>query len=148
MGVRPSLVALLSRGDPAMYERMARLTEPAARRALTFCDLHGSVALSRTIPNIACFRLMRDLWSGLDQVVAGELGLLPERGPRHAVGLTEKAFRGALEEPCRMKIGLHWGGGPYVGQPVPGGQLDITAPGDEVNEVARVQDRAAPATPI
>lgn len=171
MGVRPSLVALLSRGDPDMYERMARLTEPAARRAaIMFCDLHGSVALSRRIPSITYFRLIRDLWSGLDQVVADERGVIGKhagdgasayfltedlgtpsacaaaalRAARRTHVLAEEAFRGTLEEPCRMRIGLHWGGGLYMGQLVPGGRLDISALGDEVNEAARVQECAGP----
>jgi class 3 adenylate cyclase len=45
-----------------------------------------------------------------------------------------------------MNIGLHWGGALYMGQLVPGGRLDVTALGDEVNECARIQDSARGAT--
>jgi class 3 adenylate cyclase len=41
-----------------------------------------------------------------------------------------------------MNVGLHWGGTLYVGQLVPGGRLDVTALGDEMNECARIQESA------
>jgi class 3 adenylate cyclase len=41
-----------------------------------------------------------------------------------------------------MKVGIHWGASLYMGQLVPGGRLDVTALGDEVNETARIQDSA------
>ncbi|MGI8774869.1 MAG: hypothetical protein ACR2KQ_07645 [Actinomycetota bacterium] len=47
-----------------------------------------------------------------------------------------------------MKVGLHWGGTLYMGQLVPGGRLEVTALGDEVNEAARVQQSAAPGTTL
>jgi class 3 adenylate cyclase len=43
-----------------------------------------------------------------------------------------------------MKVGLHWGASLYMGQLVPGGRLDVTALGDEVNEAARIQECAEP----
>jgi class 3 adenylate cyclase len=43
-----------------------------------------------------------------------------------------------------MRVGIHWGGSLYIGQLVPGGRLDVTALGDEVNECARIQESAAP----
>jgi class 3 adenylate cyclase len=45
-------------------------------------------------------------------------------------------------EDVRMNVGLHWGGGLYVGQIVTGGRLEVTALGDEVNECARIQQAA------
>jgi class 3 adenylate cyclase len=42
----------------------------------------------------------------------------------------------------RVNAGLHWGAGVYLGQLVPGGRLEVTALGDEVNECARIQECA------
>ena len=55
--------------------------------------------------------------------------------------VSEFDTEGALE--FSMNIGLHWGGTLYVGQLVPGGRLDVTALGDEMNECARIQESAA-----
>lgn len=41
-----------------------------------------------------------------------------------------------------VNAGLHWGPNLYMGQLVPGGRLDVTALGDEVNECARLQETA------
>jgi class 3 adenylate cyclase len=43
---------------------------------------------------------------------------------------------------CLINVGLHWGGGLYMGQLVTGGRLEVTAIGDEVNECARIQQSA------
>ena len=40
---------------------------------------------------------------------------------------------------------MHWGPNLYLGQLVPGGRLDVTALGDEVNECARIETMARPA---
>jgi class 3 adenylate cyclase len=37
---------------------------------------------------------------------------------------------------------VHWGPSVYLGQLVPGGRLEVTALGDEVNECARIQQCA------
>jgi class 3 adenylate cyclase len=42
----------------------------------------------------------------------------------------------------QVNSGVHWGPGVYLGQLVPGGRLEITALGDEVNECARIQQTA------
>jgi class 3 adenylate cyclase len=46
------------------------------------------------------------------------------------------------DQPPGVNIGLHWGASLYIGQLVPGGRLDVTALGDEVNECARIQETA------
>jgi len=43
---------------------------------------------------------------------------------------------------CLFNVGVHWGGALYMGQPVTGGRIEVTALGDEVNETARVQQSA------
>lgn len=171
MGIRPNLLALLGRGDEQMYERMANLVEPRRHQAaVLFCDLHQSVKLSRQLPTAAYFKLVRALWTGIDQVVAEETGIIGKHAGdgasafflvedlgspsqaaaaairaasrMHEVG--ETVFRDAVDTECHLKIGLHWGSGLYMGQLVPGGRLDVTALGDEVNETARVEACAPP----
>ena len=169
MGVRPNLLTLLARGDQEMYERMARLVEPGPHAAaILFCDLYRSGNLSRRLPSAAYFKLVRSLWTGIDSAVAGETGIVGKhagdgasafflvddlgspsqaaaaaaRSARRIHDVSEEVFNEALESDCQMRIGLHWGGGLYMGQLVPGGRLDVTALGDEVNEAARIQEAA------
>jgi class 3 adenylate cyclase len=169
--MNPNLMALLVRGDQAMYQRMARLVEPARREtAVLFCDLHRSVALSRTVSTATYFRLIRELWTAIDATVAGNSGIVGKhagdgasafflvddlgsesaaaaaaiRTARRIHDLSGEVFGDVLEEPCRMKVGMHWGASVYMGQLVPGGRLDVTALGDEVNEAARIQECAGP----
>lgn len=171
MSVRPGLVSLLARGDQTMYERMAKLVEPASRQgAILFCDLESSTELSRTLPSAEYFQLIRSLWTEIDGVVAANSGivgkhagdgasaffLVDDLGSSSAAATaaiqtarsiherSERVFDGALESPCLMRVGLHWGDSLYIGQLVPGGRLDVTALGDAVNECARVQECAGP----
>jgi hypothetical protein len=76
MSVRPGLVSLLARGDEAMYERMAKLVEPRSHEgAILFCDLQGSSELARALPTSNYFRLIRSLWTEIDDFVAHTNGL-------------------------------------------------------------------------
>jgi class 3 adenylate cyclase len=170
MDVRPNLMALLARGDEEMYERMARLADPRARQgAILFCDLQSSGLLSRQLPSMSYFRLVRELWTGIDQAVADNTGIVGKHAgdgasafflvdeigsASEAAGaalktaariheFSEQVFSGVVEGDCPMRIGLHWGGTLYMGQLVPGSRLDITALGDAVNETARIQEAAA-----
>jgi class 3 adenylate cyclase len=171
MAVRPNLVSLLARGDESMYERMARLVEPGQRQAaVLFCDLHGSGPLSRQLPSGQYFGLVRELWTAIDHSVARQGGIvgkhagdgasafflvddLGEPSAAAAAAITtarevhersSEVFRSVMDNACLMKVGLHWGANLYMGQLVPGGRLDVTALGDEVNEAARIQEAAAP----
>ena len=171
MDVRPNLMTLLARGDEEMYERMARLVDPRSRQgAILFCDLESSGRLSRQLPSITYFRLMRKLWTVIDQAVADNTGIVGKHAgdgasafflvddlgtPSNAAGaalrtaalihqLSQEVMSGVVEGDCPMRIGLHWGGSLYMGQLVPGSRLDVTALGDAVNETARIQE-AAPA---
>ena len=169
MAVRPNLLTLLARGDEPMYERMAKLVEPGHRRgAILFCDLQGSGPLSRQLPSARYFRLVRRLWTGIDKAVAEHTGVIGKHagdgasafflvddcgGDSQAAAAAMKAaraihevgesvFREVMDSPCLMRVGIHWGGSLFMGQLVPGGRLDVTALGDEVNEAARVQECA------
>jgi class 3 adenylate cyclase len=77
LGLRPSLLALLGRGDEAMYERMARVIQPERRgTAILFADLQASGELSRTLPTAAYFGLIRDLTTTFDALVAAHGGIV------------------------------------------------------------------------
>lgn len=180
MAVRPTLVSLLARGDEAMYERMAKLVDPGRRRAaIMFADLESSGTLSRQMASAAYFRVVRELTTTIDRIVAKNLGvtgkhagdgvsayfLVDDLGSASAAAAaairaaceirdrTRDIFEGAVPDPSaleaaegRMNIGLHWGSALYMGQLVPGGRLDVTALGDEVNKCARIQECARDAT--
>lgn len=171
MSVRPGLVALLARGNEAMYEGMAKLVEPSSREsAILFCDLQGSTELARTLPSAQYFRLIRSLWTEIDALVARNQGIVGKHAGdgatafflvddlgsasqaasaaiRAARGIHERSheiFGEAYDSSCLMRVGLHWGSSLYIGQLVPGGRLDVTALGDAVNECARIQECAEP----
>lgn len=171
MSVRPGLVSLLARGDEEMYERMARLVEPRSYEgAILFCDLQGSTELARTLPTAEYFRLIRSLWTEIDDLVARHQGIVGKHAgdgasayflvddlgssskaasaaARTARGIHERSdgiFGDELDSSCLMRVGIHWGTSLYVGQLVPGGRLDVTALGDAVNECARIEESAQP----
>jgi class 3 adenylate cyclase len=71
-----SLLALLARGNEAMFARMAELIEPAPRpAAILFADLESSAALSRRLASAAYFRLLREMTTAIDATVAAERGI-------------------------------------------------------------------------
>jgi class 3 adenylate cyclase len=170
--LRPGLVALLGRGDAAMYERMARLVQPERRAAtILFADLQASAELSRMLPTAAYFNLIRELTVSFDSLIAEHGGIVGKHagdgwtafllahdaaGPSGAVaGCIEIARQLqvraadqssssdlATELDLRINCGVHWGPSVYLGQLVPGGRLEVTALGDEVNECARIQQCA------
>jgi len=170
MGLRPTLVSLLARGDEAMYERMAHLVEPGRRQAaILFADLQDSGDLSRRLPTPRYFELIRTLSTRFDQSVAAHGGVVGKHAgdgmtaffislsdahagaaacgalrtardlQRWADELTEH-FGNALPFRLRVNVAVHWGSNLYMGQIVPGGRLDVSALGDEVNECARLQE--------
>ena len=167
--INPNLVSLLARGEESMYERMAKLVDPGTRQAaVLFCDLAGSGRLSRQLSSATYFRLVRQLWTGIDQTVAANDGIIgkhagdgasayflvddlgsPSKAAHAAIAsarriheLSGQTFAEVMDGPCVMRIGIHWGGSLYMGQLVPGGRLDVTALGDEVIECARIQESA------
>src|SRR4051794_25879087 len=71
------LIALVTRGNEAMFERMAALVEPGRRSAaVLFADLQASGGLSRRLPSAAYFELVRDLTTAMDQAVIGQQGIV------------------------------------------------------------------------
>jgi class 3 adenylate cyclase len=171
LGLRPTLLALLARGDERTYERMARLATPGRRQAaILFADLQHSGDLSRRMPTARYFELIQTLTAQFDAAVAANAGVVGKHAgdgwtafflvddagsPEQAVAcalLTARQLQEALASlhreaadnapPLCANVGLHWGANLYMGQLVPGGRLDVTALGDEVNECARIQETA------
>ncbi|HEX2089516.1 MAG TPA: adenylate/guanylate cyclase domain-containing protein [Actinomycetota bacterium] len=175
LDVNPNLSALLVRGDQEMYRRMAKLVDPQPQQgAVLFCDLQGSGRVSRELSSAAYFRMVRRLWTGIDAAIAGECGIVgkhagdgasafflaedlgsPSKAAAAAIRAARRihetsadVFGETVQSGCLMRIGVHWGGSLYMGQLVPGGRLDVTALGDEVNEAARVEESATPGTTL
>jgi class 3 adenylate cyclase len=169
MHARPFLQSLLARGDEAMYSRMAELVDPGPRQAvILFADVEGSGDLSRRLPSATYFRLIGDFTAYADSEVATHLGvagkhagdgvtaffLTKDLGSPSAAAAaaieTARAIQDAATEVgerflddelhLRLRMAVHWGSNLYMGQIVPGGRLDVTALGDEVNECARMQE--------
>ena len=173
--VNPNLVTLLVRGDQSMYRRMARLVDPQPQQAaVLFCDLQGSGRVSRELSSSAYFRMVRRLWTGIDAAIGEEGGIVGKhagdgasafflaedlgspsaaaaaaiRAARRIHDTSTWVFGEMAQSDCLMRIGIHWGGSLYMGQLVPGGRLDVTALGDEVNEAARVEESATAGTTL
>jgi class 3 adenylate cyclase len=73
----PRLLTLLTRGDEAMFERMAQLVEPGRHpAAILFADLQASGALSRRLPSAAFFKFIRSMTTAIDDLVLIHLGLV------------------------------------------------------------------------
>jgi class 3 adenylate cyclase len=71
------LVALVTRGSEAMFERMAALEVPARHTAaVLFADLQASGALSRRLPSAAFFDLVKSLTTAMDRVVIDHGGIV------------------------------------------------------------------------
>jgi class 3 adenylate cyclase len=159
-----TLLALVAQGDRAMFERMARLTEPGRREAaVLFADIQASGELSRHLSSAAYFRLVHELFTKLDGIVIDAKGIVgkhagdglsaffladdcdaKEGATGAAVDAAIALVRAARDtgNGVTLNVGVHWGGALYMGQVVTGGRLEVTALGDEVNECARIQESA------
>ena len=167
IGVKPHLLSLLARGDEEMYERMARLVDPGHRQAaILFCDLARSGELSKQLPSAEYFNHVRRLWMGIDEAFAQNCGIIGKHAGDGASGfflvddlggaseaaaaalgtaqriheVAAEVFADLAPDAALMKVGVHWGSSLYMGQLVPGGRLEVTALGDEVNEAARIEE--------
>ena len=71
------LVALVTRGNEQMFERMAALVEPGRRTAaVLFADLQASGSLSRRLPSAAYFELVQSLTTAMDEAVIEHRGIV------------------------------------------------------------------------
>src|SRR5205085_5216705 len=131
--------------DDAMYERMARLLQPGRRQAaILFADIEGSGLLSRKLPTAAYFELVRRFAAEADEHVAHNQGIVGKHAGdglsafflTDDLGSASRAAAAAIvtaKSLCesgarwggspeadgdhpRLRIGIHWGGGLYMGQ--------------------------------
>jgi class 3 adenylate cyclase len=71
------LVALVTRGNEKMFERMAALVEPGRRSAaVLFADLQASGSLSRRLPSAGYFELIQSLTTEMDEAVIRHSGIV------------------------------------------------------------------------
>lgn len=74
--VPESLLHRLGRGDPGVFKRMERVSEPARRPAgILFADLEASGVLSRRLSSRGYFDLIRDLTDLIDSSVIARDGI-------------------------------------------------------------------------
>jgi class 3 adenylate cyclase len=110
------VLALVSRGDQGMFERMARLFEPGAHQAaILFADLQMSGALSRRLPSAAYFKLVRAITTAIDDVVVRHRGIVGKHAGDGVTaffladdhGSTSGAARAAVEAARDISVAAH-----------------------------------------
>jgi class 3 adenylate cyclase len=167
--VPEELMLRLGRGDPGLFERMDRVSEPARRPgAILFADLEASTSLSRRLSSRGYFDLIRNLTDLIDSSVVAHTGITgkhagdggsalflvadfagSESAAARAAVETGRAIRAGAEDlgpsdvQIRVNVGIHWGATLMVGQVSTGGRLEVTALGDQMNECARIQSAAS-----
>ena len=167
-GILPeSLLQRLGRGDPQLFERMDRVSEPGRRTAaILFADLENSGVLSRHLSSRGYFELIRDLTDLIDTSVLARDGITgkhagdggsalflaadfdSESAAARAAIETARAIRdgsdqlGPGEVEVKVNVGVHWGSTLTVGQVATRGRLEVTALGDQMNEGARIEAAA------
>jgi class 3 adenylate cyclase len=160
-----SLLNRLGRGDPRLYERMERVSEPGRRpAAILFADLEASGDRSRRLSSRAYFELIRDLTDLIDSCVVARDGIVgkhagdggsalfltgdfedSESAAARAAIEAAGAIRGGAERlglddvSVKLSIGVHWGATLMVGQVARSGRLEVTALGDQMNQAARIE---------
>ena len=166
--VPESLLQRLGRGDPQLFERMDRVSEPGRRTAaILFADLEASGVLSRHLSSRGYFELIRDLTDLIDTSVIAHDGITgkhagdggsalflaadfegSESGAARAAIETARAIRdgsdqlGPEDVEVKVNVGVHWGATLMVGQVATSGRLEVTALGDQMNEGARIEAAA------
>src|SRR3954463_7844772 len=89
------VLALVARGDRAMFERMAELLDPARRATATlFADLEASGRQWRHLPTATYFELVREITTAVDEVVIERRGLV---GKHAGDGVSAFFIAGQLE---------------------------------------------------
>jgi class 3 adenylate cyclase len=101
-----SILSLVARGDPEMFERMARLVEPGRHpAAILFADLQDSGLVSKRLPSASYFALLRGLITAIDEVIGKFGGVIGRHAGDGAtaffiadnLGSPSLAVRGAIE---------------------------------------------------
>ncbi|MGA8850314.1 MAG: adenylate/guanylate cyclase domain-containing protein [Aeromicrobium sp.] len=166
--VPDSLLQRLGRGDPQLFERMDRVSEPRRRdAAILFADLEASGVISKRLSSRGYFELIRDLTDLIDACVISHGGITGKhagdggsalflaadfndsesRAARAAIDTAQSIRDGAerlgpdvLE--VKVNVGVHWGAQLMIGQVSTHGRLEVTALGDQMNEGARIETAA------
>jgi class 3 adenylate cyclase len=166
--VPESLLHRLGRGDPQLFARMDRVSEPGRRQAaILFADLESSGVHSRHLSSRGYFELIRGLTDLIDTSVVAHNGIPgkhagdggsalflaadfdSESGAARAAIDAARAIRDGSEQlgpadvHVKVKVGVHWGATLMVGQVATSGRLEVTALGDQMNESARIEAAAA-----
>lgn len=171
--VRPvlpdSVLSRLGRGDPRLFERMIRVSEPGRRAgAILFADIEASGVLSRRLSSRGYFDLVSGVTDLIDSAVIAREGIVgkhagdggsalflaadfggSESGAARAAVEAARAIRLGADElgpdqvEVKLNIGVHWGATLMVGQVATGGRLEVTALGDQMNEAARIEAAAS-----
>ena len=133
--------AVLSRRLPsAAYFKLVRQITTAMDEVVV---KHSGIVGKHAGDGVSAFFLSEDLGSDSKAVRAGieaarEITIAAATAAKEVgeeTGLVESAD-------TMVNVGVHWGGGLYMGQLVTGGRLEVTALGDNVNECARIQEAA------
>jgi len=158
----------LGRGDPRLFERMDRVSDPARRPAgILFADLEASGAHSRRLSSRGYFDLIRDITDLIDSRVVARDGIVGKHAGDGGSALflagdfggsESAAARGAIEAArairdgaerlgpdrvaVKLNVGVHWGATLMVGQVATSGRLEVTALGDQMNEGACIEAAA------
>lgn len=166
--VPESLLHRLGRGDPRLFDRMARVSEPGRRPAgILFADLEASGPLSRRLSSRGYFDLIRDVTDLIDSSVVARDGIVGKHAGDGGSALflaadydgsESAAARAAIEAArairdgaghlgpdgvlVKLNVGVHWGATLTVGQVATSGRLEVTALGDQMNEGARIEAAA------
>lgn len=166
--VPESLLHRLGRGDPRLFDRMARVSEPGRRPAgILFADLEASGPLSRRLSSRGYFDLIRDVTDLIDSSVVARDGIVGKHAGDGGSALflaadydgsESAAARAAIEAArairdgaghlgpdgvlVKLNVGVHWGATLTVGQVATSGRLEVTALGDQMDEGARIEAAA------
>ncbi len=108
-----SVLALVARGNEAMFARMAELIEPAPRpAAILFADLESSGALSRRLASAAYFRLLREMTTAIDAAVGRQCGITGKHAGDGVTAAASSRWPGSTSAnspmvcASRVKLGL------------------------------------------
>ncbi|MGH2756633.1 MAG: adenylate/guanylate cyclase domain-containing protein [Actinomycetota bacterium] len=133
--------ALLSRRLPsgAYFKLIRAITTAMDEVVIRFKGIVGKHAGD----GVSAFFLSDDLGSDSGAVRAA-IGAAREITVAAATAAKQVGEETGLVESADtvVNVGVHWGGGLYMGQLVTGGRLEVTALGDNVNECARIQESA------
>jgi class 3 adenylate cyclase len=100
-----SILSLVSRGDPAMFERMARLVDPGRRpAAILFADVQDSGLVSKHLPSAAYFKMLRGLITAMDDVVGRFGGVVGKHAGDGATAFFIADDLGSASEAARSAI--------------------------------------------